>query len=220
MGTLMNALSIVDSVRRVPSVATSFLVTPGSTIPRAYGTKYENTGYSPCITFCERLVRNVEPPFLRLANVEITKNNTKSFRIAEPVENNASQPFTEVPRSQTRLKVHIDDQECAFTRSYFDNMVTSMVGDLVHDNRMVWQEVLKNEDSRPNSVYVVWDERTKHPKLSVKYLQGSYKFIFPMRLLKTDNVVLVDQPFGVPVLLLSGDLGGSSRGCRASRRQR
>ena len=44
----------------------------------------------PCITFCEDLVPDAEPPFLRLANVEVPHNHSKAFRITEPVENNAT----------------------------------------------------------------------------------------------------------------------------------
>ena len=99
----------------------------------------------------------------------------------------------------------MDDHKCAFTRPHLNNMVTSLVGDLVQNNRVVWRDVLTNEDSRPASVHVVRDERTKHPRLSEP--AGRVKNIFPKRFLKAD-VVLVDQPFEAPVLLLSGDLEG------------
>ena len=63
--------------------------------------------------------------------------------------------------------MHIDDYECAFTRPHFDNVVTSMVEDLVSDNRTVRWEVFPDGDGRSTSVDVFWNEGTKHPKLNV-----------------------------------------------------
>ena len=61
-------------------------------------------------------------------------------------------------QDQVGLQVHVDDYQKAFTRSYSDDMVTSLAGDLMRDNHIFWQKVLANEDCRPASVYVIWNE--------------------------------------------------------------
>ena len=88
MGTLMNALSILDRIRRVPSAAVSFLVKFGCAISTVCGKKGTEQSRFPCTTFCEGLVLDAEPPFLRLANVEIQKSPPKPSRWE--VENNAT----------------------------------------------------------------------------------------------------------------------------------
>ena len=92
---------------------------------------------------------------------------SKTFRITWPVENNATLPFTKVSKDQVGLKVHIDDNQNAFTSLYSDDMVTPLVGDLVCDNCMIWQDVRTDENGRSANVHVVSNESTKHPKLSV-----------------------------------------------------
>ena len=64
------------------------------------------------------------------------------------MDNYASQPFTEVPQVQSKVKVHIDGYECVFA---CNEMVTRMMGDLVRDYRMVRKEVLTNEHDRATS---------------------------------------------------------------------
>ena len=75
--------------------------------------------------------------------------------------------FTNV-RQQHGLKIHADDQH-AFSRLYFDDMVTPLGSDLV------WM-----------------------------------KFIFPMRFLKEDDVVLVGQLFEVFLFQFDGDMRRSN----------
>ena len=64
-----------------------------------------------CITFCERLVCDVEPPFLRLADDEVANKNTKACGIARPMGRQAPQSFTEAPQTRSRCKVYIDDHK-------------------------------------------------------------------------------------------------------------
>ena len=52
-------------------------------------------------------------------------------------------------------------------KGYGYDVVTPLAGDLVSDNRTVWQEVLMNKKSRSAGVYVVKNESTKHSKLSM-----------------------------------------------------
>ena len=111
MGTLMNGLSILGRVRSVRSAAVCFLVNFGCAISRACGKKGTEQSRFPCITFCEDLVPDAEPPFLRLANVEVPNNHPKDFRTTGPMENNATLPSTKVSQDQVGLKVHVDDYQ-------------------------------------------------------------------------------------------------------------
>ena len=89
MGTLMNALSILDRVRSVPSAAVSFLVIFGCAISRACGKRAEQSR-SPYITFCEGLVPDAVPSFFGVANVEVPNNNPQDLQDNWPVESNAA----------------------------------------------------------------------------------------------------------------------------------
>ena len=53
----------------------------------------------------------------------------------------------------------VHDHQDAFTKSYGDNVVASLTCDLVMDNRMVWQEVFMDKNSRPASIHVVWEQK-------------------------------------------------------------
>ena len=53
------------------------------------------------------MVHNVESSSFRLAYVEVPNDDTEAFRMARPVNGDASQPFAEVPQAHARLKVHI-----------------------------------------------------------------------------------------------------------------
>ena len=68
----MNALSILDRVRIVPSAAESFLVKSGCAISRTCGKKDRKNGRFPRITHGEGLVPDVESSFLGFTNVEVT----------------------------------------------------------------------------------------------------------------------------------------------------
>ena len=68
---------------------------------------------------------------------------------------------------KVRREVDVNGHENTFTRTYCDDVVTPLACDLVSNNRIFWQKVLANEDSRPASVHVVINRGTKHPKLSV-----------------------------------------------------
>ena len=78
---------ILESVRSAPSAVESFLVKLGCAISRTCG-KRERKSRFPRVTFCEGLIPGVESPFLGLANIEVTNNHTKSFRVAKPVQRN------------------------------------------------------------------------------------------------------------------------------------
>ena len=76
MGTLMNALSILDNVRR-RTICGGIL--PCKVWLRNFKSIWEKgTEQSrfPCITFCEGMVPDVESPFLGLENVEISNNQS------------------------------------------------------------------------------------------------------------------------------------------------
>ena len=60
--------------------------------------------------------------------------------------------------------------------------------------------VLANENSRPASVDIIWNEGAKHLKLSVWYLRRLQTFICSVRFQEADNVVLVGKPFEVLLL--------------------
>ena len=118
MGTSMNALSILERLRSVPSVAVAFLVNFWLRNLKNMWEKGAEQSRFPCITFCEVLVPDAEPPFLRLANVEIPNNHPMTFGTTWPVKSDATQPFTKVSQEKVGLKVHVDDHQNAFTRLY------------------------------------------------------------------------------------------------------
>ena len=80
-GHMDNALSILDRVRSVPPAAVSFLVKFFCAISRACGKNVRSRAVFPCITFCEGLVPDAEPTFLRFANVEIPNSHHKTLKI-------------------------------------------------------------------------------------------------------------------------------------------
>ena len=102
MGTIMNALSILSSVRNAPSAAVSFLVKFGCAISRACGKKGTEQFCFPCSTFCEGLIPDVESPFLGLANVEISNDHPKGFKLMWPVKRNTVLSFAQIPQYQVR----------------------------------------------------------------------------------------------------------------------
>ena len=72
------------------SAAVSFLVQLGCAISRACGKKSTEQGRFPCVTFCEGLVPDAEPPFLRVANVEGANKHPKTVTITWPVGSNVT----------------------------------------------------------------------------------------------------------------------------------
>ena len=141
----MHALSILDRVHGVPSAAKSFLVKFGCAISRACEKKVRNRAVFLRITFCQGLVPDAEPLFLRFANVEISNDHPNTFRMTRPAERNATQPFTKVSQDLVGLKEHVDGYQNAITRLCSDNVVAPLAGDLVCDNRMAWQDVLMDK---------------------------------------------------------------------------
>ena len=80
MGTLMNALSILDRMRYVPSAAVSFHCNVWLRNFKSLWEKGAERSCFQCITFCEGLVPDAEPPFLGPANVAIPKNQPKTLQ--------------------------------------------------------------------------------------------------------------------------------------------
>ena len=68
------------------------------------------------------------------------------------MKRNTVQSFTQVPQHQVGFEMDVYDHQDAFTKSYGGNAVTPLTGDLVRDNRVVWQEALMDENSRSASI--------------------------------------------------------------------
>ena len=101
-----------------------------------------------CITLCKVLVPDVESPFLRLTNIEVTNFHTKVFRVTRPIKGSTEQPFAKIPQDKVKFKMNIN----AFTRSYGSDVVTPLASGHVRENRMVGQEILPNKSSRQRCV--------------------------------------------------------------------
>ena len=88
-GTLMNALSILDRLRGVSSAAVSLPCSLVAQFQEHLGKKVRNRAVFPCITFCEGLVPDAEPPSLRSSQMLKSSNNhpRASSGSSRPVEN-------------------------------------------------------------------------------------------------------------------------------------
>ena len=81
----MNAPSILDRVRIAPSAVVSFLVKSGCAISGTCRKKEPEKDSLHRITICEGLVPDAEPPFLKLANVDVPNDNAKRSQITWPM---------------------------------------------------------------------------------------------------------------------------------------
>ena len=86
IGRLINAMSIQDRVRVVPSAAVSFLVNSGCAISRTLREERTEQGRFPRITFCEGLIPDAESSFLWLADVEVTNDHAKGLAELWPMK--------------------------------------------------------------------------------------------------------------------------------------
>ena len=83
MGTLMNALSILDSVRGVPSAAVSFLEKFGCAISRACGKKERNRAVFPAVPYVKVWFLTLNLPSSGSHTIEISKNHSKGLKLRD-----------------------------------------------------------------------------------------------------------------------------------------
>ena len=177
-------------MRSVPSAAAFILVQFGCAISRAFGKKEQKRDVFHRITFSEGLVPDAESSFLGLAEIQDTKNHTECFRVTWPMKVNTALSFTQTPEYRIRFEMDVHNHQDIFTRSYGHDVITSLAGGHVRDNRMV-RFLRKIADPPAFTLF----------SMKVPNRTACRNSSFPWVLLKTNDVVIPGQPREVNMLL-------------------
>ena len=99
------------------------------------------------VTFYESMISDAESPCLRLKDVEVANDHSKRFRDCEDNVEKESVVFHVDSSTLSRVRIERYEHQVVFTRSYGYHVIATLTSDLVRDYRVVWQEVLMDEDS-------------------------------------------------------------------------
>ena len=98
-------------------------------------------GSLSCITVGECLSPNIEPSFLRLANIEVSHNHSSKLRVQWSMRRDKPESFAQTPQGQVWREVNIDNHKITVTSLHLHNVITSLARNHMCNNRSFKKEI-------------------------------------------------------------------------------
>ena len=90
-----------------------------------------------CVAFRSCLAQHVELLLVKLTDVEVANDDAKAFRVAWSMIGNTSKSLAQVPLTQAKFHVNINDRHIISIHLQFNDMVSSTADDLVRYDSLI-----------------------------------------------------------------------------------